>query len=385
MSMTQSFIYSDILQQLGWFDPQSNFERLADVNYVHWINKAIKIDSKTVIGYFPGCFAEFHDGHVSVIESFVSMIKHFTDNYVVVIAPANTDYTVSKYGQDSLYATNRYRFDKIVEKLKDTKYNICIDLNPMLNNDRDFNFTDLVHDFVVRQLGSYDNLVMSNVPYILSGKDREYFTKLGLLTNKLQFFYCPDTTGLSSSNAIKDNPKPVVKKKVYLRCNELWEFTMFSATFHDHYSDIIPVYMKTEIGMAQRLKNETNAEVTICKEYKNILPYVPFHREFEHPLMTSNTYNGDIDKLRNKVVLDSDIYTGGTKRCLEMLGCKVVAVMDYTLQQDNIEIVDFADFYNDDYRYPFYDISTRCSMLPFTKEDHKTFLVFKQQIKRLCK
>lgn len=58
--MTESFIYSDILQNIGWFNAGNPYKKLGDVNYVHYINGKVSIDKDTIIAYFPGCFAQFH-------------------------------------------------------------------------------------------------------------------------------------------------------------------------------------------------------------------------------------------------------------------------------------------------------------------------------------
>lgn len=379
--MTQSFIYSDVLADLGWFNPQQEFKKLADVNYVHYINQPWEINAHTVIGYFPGCFAEFHDGHKSVIDEFKKYVHQFTRNYLIVIAPANTDYTVSKYGTDSLHATNKYRFDKIVEVLKDYDGNVAIDLNPMLNNDRDYNFTDLLKDFVERHIGNFKD--MQQVPRIICGKDRAYFKNLEKITDKIKIFYASDTTQLSSSGFITKEPKLIKKKDVYLRCNSMDEYDAFRRFFSKHYNSITPVLLQDELCQAENISNHINADVTICKEYASFLPYIPFHRTFIHPLISNNNHTGFDGSLAGKIVLDSDIFTGSTRLAINKLGGTLVAVMDFCNMQDTHEIVDFSDFYNDNYRYPYYDISTRCSMLPFTMNDHKVYNEFVKYAKHI--
>lgn len=380
--MTQAFIYSEILAELGWFDPRQEFKRLSDdVNYVHYINTPISINEDTIIAYFPGCFAEFHQGHVSVIDEMKVVLEEITQNYLIVIAPANTDYTVSKYGAESIHATNKYRYDRIVDVLNGYEGNVAIDLNPMLNNDRDYNFTDLLKDFVERHVGCFDSL--KNPPYIVCGKDRKYFHNLEKLTKKIRVFYAPDTTQLSSSNLIKSEPKKIQKKKVFLRCHNHEEYELFVDFFSKHYADVVPVFFEREIERAKEISEREAAEVTICKDYASFLPYVPFHRSFLHPLMSANTHVGDVDALKGKVVLDSDVFTGSTRDAVERTGGKLVAVMDFSNKQDILEIVDFPDFYDDNYRYPYYDISTRCSMLPFTEKDHVEYEMFMRCVQRL--
>ncbi len=88
--MTESFIYSDILQSIGWFNAGNPYKKLGDVNYVHYINGKVNIDKDTIIAYFPGCFAQFHDGHITVINEMKLILSSVSDNYVIVLAPAKT-------------------------------------------------------------------------------------------------------------------------------------------------------------------------------------------------------------------------------------------------------------------------------------------------------
>ena len=374
--MTESFIYSDILQNIGWFNAGNPYKKLGDVNYVHYINGKVNIDKDTIIAYFPGCFAQFHDGHITVIDEMKHILSSVSDNYVIVLAPANTDYTVSKYGADNVYASNKYRYDRITSKLEGVTGNIAIDLNPMLNNDQDYNFTDLLKDFVERHVEKFDDLV--NAPFIMCGKDRDYFKNIELLTNKIKIYYSHDITQLSSSQLIKESPKTFVKKICHLRCNNVEQLGVFHKYFKHHYKEIVPVYLKHELEQAK--KKSEFADITICKEYADILPYVPFHRNFIHPLTSDNTYTGDASLIDNNKVLDSDIFTGGTAREIVRLGGCLTSVMNFYHKTDTDELVDFNDFYDEKYCYPYYDISERCSMMPFTKKDHENLAEFKQYI-----
>lgn len=375
--MITSFIYGEILDQLGWFDCGKPYSRLdEEANYVHFINQPITINEDTTIAYFPGCFAHFHDGHLSVVDDIKQSLEKINDNYLIVIAPANTDYTVSKYGADSVYATNKYRYDRICEVLKDYKGNVAVDLNPMLNNDRDYNFTDLLKDFVDRHI-AFEQL--THAPYIVCGKDRDYFTNLTKLTSKIRVWYGQDNTGLSSSDYIKNNPKPLPKKVCYLRCQNEHQYISFREFWSDQYVDIRPIYLSKELLRAEKMVPQ--ADVTICKDYAHLLPYVPFHRKFINPLDSNNGHEGDVEKLRGKQVLDSDIYTGSTARAIEQLQGTLLAVIDLSNDNDIVECVDFADFLEDNYCYPHYDISLRCSMKPFTKAYHDRLEMFKIYIK----
>lgn len=377
--MIKSFIYTDILNDIGWFDSVKPFKKLAKVNYIHFINGIKQINKDTVIAYFPGCFAHFHEGHISVIDEMKDTLEKQTDNYVIVLAPANSDYTVSKYGADSVYASNKYRYDRITQLLTGYDGNVAIDLNPMLNNDRDYNFTDLLKDFVERHVADFDYL--KHAPYIMCGKDRAYFKNLELLTKKIRIFYADDATQLSSSGFIKEKPKQIVKKVCHLRCKHIRQLELFKMFFRNQYSRIEPIFLEDELTLAK--EKSKDADVTICKDYADILPYVPFHREFTHPLISNNSHTGDSSLLIGKRVLDSDVFTGGTERSILALGGSLVSVMDFSSKTEEHELVDFNDFLDGKYRYPYYDIATRCSMRPFTYEDHKNLTSFKRYIKTI--
>lgn len=378
--MDNCFLYSEILEKIGWFDCQQSFKRLdKNVNFVHFINQPITIDCNTLIAYFPGCFAHFHDGHITVIEQMKKLLQSITDNYVIVIAPANSDYTVNKYGQDNVYASNKYRYDRIVEVLDGYEGNIAIDLNCMLNNDRDYNFPDLLKDFVERHISSFDDL--THIPYVMCGKDRQYFKTLELLTNKIRIFYGDDTTQLSSSQFIKQNPKTFNLKTCYLRCNNPRQYYAFIDFFGHNYKSVIPIFLREELRVAEM--SAKFADVTICKEYAHLLPYIPFHRQFSHPLITKNGFVGDIGQLAGKLVLDSDSFTGGTARAISNMGGTLKPIFRFNDRTASCELVDFNDFYDDNYCYPHYDIAERCSMLPFTKYDHENLRQFKLFIKSI--
>jgi hypothetical protein len=213
----------------------------------------------------------------------------------------------------------------------------------------------------------------------MCGKDRAYFKNIECLTNKIRVFYVDDTTFLSSSGLIKNKPKTFVKKTCHLRCNNVEQFSVFHKYFKHQYKEIVPVYLKDELEIAKR-KSEF-ADVTICKDYADILPYVPFHRNFIHPLSSDNTYIGDASLIDNNKVLDSDVFTGGTARAIVKMGGCLAAVMNFIHKTATDELVDFNDFYDDKYCYPHYDISERCSMMPFTSTDHKNLAKFKNHIK----
>lgn len=379
--MNKSFIYSDFLASIGWFETKLPFESLSNVNYLKFINEPNKITSNTLIAYFPGCFAEFHIGHLDVVKQAVDRCKEITDDYLVVIAPANADYTTEKYGKDSLFATNKYRYDRICERLQGIEGNVAIDLNTMLNFKIDYNFTDLLFDFVSRQNVNYNDLV--HTPRIVCGKDRDYFSNLVKVTDKIDVFYVEDTTGASSSGHIKTvgNTK-VTKKTLLLRCNNKKQFKLFVKWFGKDYNKVIPHLISYEKMFAKQLHKAHKFDVTICKDYADFLPYVKTHRTFENPLADAkgNVSDGTFQGLK---VLDSDIFSGTTKNYIANQGGTLYAVHDFSDKLDEWELLDIDDFYKDDFCYPYVDISSRCSLPAFDLDFHNKFQEFKLELKNI--
>lgn len=381
--MDPSFIYSDLtvpdLGSLGWFQPKAPYATLADVNYVKFISQPKAITRTTLVAYFPGCFAQFHEGHLGVVKQAVAYCQAVTDDYLVVVAPANSDYTTDKYGKDSLFATNKYRYDRICEVLKDIDGNVAIDLNPMLNYQVDYNFTDLLHGFVTRHV-AYDDLV--HVPAIVCGKDRDYFLNLEEATDKLQVMYVDDTTFASSSSHIQSvgNTK-VVKKNLLLRCNTEAEYELFVKYFHDQYNEIVLALLEDEIQDASRWNDKEKFDITICKDY-TFLPYVKVHRRFDDPLSSVDGHitEGSFDGLK---VLDSDVFSGGTRKFIEHSGGSLYTVYDFSDTLDQYELLDIADFYKPEFAYPYVDISSRCSMQAFDLAAHINYNEFQKELR--CK
>lgn len=386
-----SFIYSHInasekaLGALGWFEPKVAFEPLAKVNYVKRCGKAtgVTFNDETLIAYFPGCFAEFHVGHLDVVNQAVAACAAITDNYVVVVSPANTDYTTEKYGHESLFATNKYRYDRITAMLADVKGNVVIDLNPMLNFKADYNFTDLVCDFVSRQGMDWHEL--HHVPRIVCGKDRKYFADLVTITDKIDVLYVDDTTGASSSALIKEATiTKVPKKDLLLRCDNVEQYELFKKFFSDQYNTITCQLLSDEIEVAKALHAIHKFDVTICKDYAGFLPYISTHRKFTNPLSSGDGHitNGNFESLK---VLDSDVFSGGTKSFIDNQGGKLYAVHNFEGQLNTKELLDIAGFYSAKWQYPYVDISSRCSMRAFTFEDHKNFQTFRNELQKIAR
>lgn len=367
--MNKNSLYTRILESLGWFDA-GKFEPLGLVNQVYPKNS---FHAKKVIGYFPGCFAEFHAGHISAIQKFTEPLV----DPLVVIAPSNANYTFEKYG-DVEQASNKYRFDKIksFEKELDEKIgkgNWCIDLNPMLNFDRDHNFTDLLEDFLHRHGSSLDTIEFK--PYIICGKDRDY-RKLETVTDKLSVFYAKDTTRESSSRLIAESPKPRKKKKLFLRVEHEEQYNLFKSWWSEQYESIEPIYLHQELDILEGKISKFTA--TCCKDYKHLLPYIHISRRWDNPLMQSDHWTDG--HILNLNIVDSDIYTGSTRDFVESKGGQLYSIFDFSGMTDEVEVLDYNDFQKMEFCYPYTDISSRCSMQPFNKSMHEYYNAFREDI-----
>lgn len=382
--MFKSTIYDEVFESLGFFNTREEYRKIEhNYNPIQFIGSKKSINENTAIGYFPGCFAAFHDGHVSVIKKALQELKKISNDYLLVVAPTNTEYTVMKYGVDSAYATNYYRYNIILNRLRQDfgSEATAIDLNPMLNARCDFNFTDQLEAFITAHTGA--NKKLNHTPRIIVGKDRQHYSMLGKLTDRVDFICVEDSTGMSSSAIIKNHPLTIVKKHCLLRCNNYAEFSLFHKYFASEYSIITRVLLENELDRARRLIAEKGPfDFTICKEYAGLLPYVPLSRDFDHALDTPVKFkHGDIN-FEGKKILDSDIYSGSTKRYVESLGGELVAVFDTStgIYPGTHEIVDFSDFKKANYCYPFVDVAERCSMRPFTYEMHLKYEQFRNEI-----
>lgn len=377
-------VYSEILASMGWFDtgmdkPEPFF---GDYRILHPQPRgAGEILPDTLIAYYPGCFAEFHTGHMAVIRETVKAMKAVTDDYRVIIAPANSDYTMSKYG-DVVQASNKYRYDKIMNWLRGAMgmERVHIDLNPMLNFDRDHNFPDLIDDFLKGQGLSLD--VMERAPYVVCGKDRDW-SNLRRATNRIRVFYSQgDSTSSSAIMAAKE-PTPRIKKDLILRCTTWYDFDLFVNHFGDQYKSVKPLYKSHEMDMARALCEKHKFDFTICKEYHSLLPYHQVSRKWHNPLDQSGEfYQRNLPDMDGKLILDSDVFSGSTRDFVESRGGKLIA----TFEVDPVatEVVDYDDMIYNYLQYPHADVAWRCSMAPFTKESHANFAEFLKTANELC-
>lgn len=356
-------LYDEIIDNLGLFVTPKP-KPFQSTNQIY---PKIYFSKNTTVGYFAGCFGQFHQGHFDVIEEWVKMIKKKTNDFLVIIAPANADYTFAKYG-DSEYAQNKYRFDQILLWENDLNKlgNWCIDLNPMLNFSQDHNYLDLLEDFLTRHCYTIDS--MTAAPYILCGKDRDY-RKLESITTKVKIFYVEGDPTKSSSALIKLAPKPRVKKILVLRCKDIHAFNYFKDHWKDQYKRIDILDINSEIEAIQNLIVKSDS--TCCKDYKHLLPYIHISRRWDNPLLQAEHWTDG--NLKGRKILDSDVYTGSTREFVRKNGGDLITMFDFSKDQDTVEVVDFDDFLKPEYRYPFTDISSRCSMQPFSQEMHARF------------
>lgn len=385
----ENYIYSKVLDKLGFFEPKDeNYRIKENYNQIHVISGCEKpITENTAIAYYPGAFGTFHAGHVSAVTKAIEYIKTISpEDYVVVISPANSDYTIEKYGKDSVYSRNDYRFGKICEALEGIEGNVAIDLAPMLNSTCDHNFPTLLKDFVETR-DSIDSIEsLKHKPVVIVGKDRKDFALMKLVVDDIDFLYVEDTTGKSTSQIKSEDSNSVFKKKkVLLRCEKKSHYHLFVSYFAKEYETIFPLYIEDEFLAAHSIWNENKIDFTICKEYIDIgIPYQRLSRKFKHALDVPKEFIHDEDiSFEGKLILDSDVYSGETKRYIESRGGKLISVMDFTNETGEWEIVDFNDFLNTDFCYPDFDIATRCSMRSFSHEDHKNYKNFVKRARDL--
>ena len=363
------------LDEAGYFKPKSEFKPLSDSNFI-MNNKGININKDTLVLYYPGSFGFFHKGHLDIVVRAAKEAMEITDNYVVVISPANSDYAAEKYG-DSNFATNKFRTDQIIKMVSGLDFNIIVDLNPMLNFTVDHNFTDLLRFYINKNIGC-EPIELKYTPVIVGGKDRNY-SILNDLTNEVQFWFYDEQVEYSTSKNC--TPEPLRKKKLYLRVHSIDEYNLFCDHFNDWYDGIEAIYIDDELTFVESLNKDNT--ITICKDYAHILPYIKVSRFYDTPLSDSvhSTTSSDIlSVFKGFTVVDSDIYSGSTKKMVESSGLTMLSLIDLSGQTDNVELLDYDDFKKKDFCYPYVDITSKCSMPPFTLEHHERYKKFISQV-----
>ena len=377
------YIYNNVpeifLEEAGFFVPNEEPLRLSENSYIKNVNNKV-ITEDTLVLYFPGSFGCFHKGHMDIVHRAVADAKNITDDYVLVLSPANSDYAIDKYGYSN-FATNKFRYERIMEQIKDCGYNIIVDLNPMLNYTVDHNFTDLLKWFCDYEVGvNIDELKYA--PVIVGGKDRD-FSIINDLTNLIQFWYYDQQVDFSTSGNYK--PEQHTKHDVLVRVHNDVEFDLFVRYFSSYYNEIKPIYIKDEIKQLKKL--DLDKCITICKDYVNYCHYVKLSRTYETPL-DKPTFTEE-DRLRFSnfygfTAIDSDIFSGGTRDFLNSVGIKTHAFTDLS-KTDNTELLDIDDFKCDNYCYPYIDVASKCSLPAFDCEMHKHYNSFITELKNLEK
>lgn len=377
------FIYDELAmnhqtkQYLGLFDAKlSRFSEIAPSEnfvYSNGISDDVKnkeITKDTLIVYYCGAFTYFHSGHYALMEKAYNDLSKKHKDVRIVISPANSDYIAQKYG-DSVGVSNKQRYDRIVDYLNRSEYSdftksIMIDLNPMLNMVCDFNFTDLLKNFV-EKYHPYDDMV---TPYILCGKDREYFKALEKNTDKLKVYY--DEGDDTSSSDMLSFMGSFKKKHIILRVHTKQEYDIFVSHMSSLYSSITPSYISDEISHVKTLigykKPLHNYIFTNCKDYSDILPYVKISRSFLNPLSNPKIHGSPFKK--GDLVIDSDVFSGLTKNRIEASGATLEAIFDFSDVNDTHDIVDIDDLLKNDFKYPYYDLSSRMGLPLFYAETH---------------
>ena len=376
-----SFIYDEISSdtdktKIGYFkttltaftelEPKLNFDYSLGS-----IKKEIKSD--TIVLYYCGAFTYFHKGHYSLINKAYNEFKTENNDVRVIISPANSSYIYQKYGPE-YNVGNKIRFERIISYFKycDCSFleDIIIDMNPMLNMICDYNFTDLIKNYIEKYL-SYESL--KNTPYILCGKDKSSFKNLELYTDKLKIYYDKGCE-TSSSEILKDLPK-FDKKNIILRVHNIEEFKIFKKFMESKYESITPVLIKDEIKYVLNIADKAirskkyNNIYTNCKNYKDILEYVRVTRAFSHPLDGNPKIESPTIK-PGDLYIDSDCFSGTTKKHIESFGSTLISLHDFRLKQSTHDIVDIDDLYKSNFSYPHYDLSERMGLPLFNTEMH---------------
>lgn len=386
MNKIKSYIYEDIkeefLKESGYFE-SGEFASLSEENFIDNLSDK-EFSEKTKVIYFSGSFGFFHEGHLDVIKRAHKEFSASNMDIVIVVSPSNSDYAKKKYG-DTNFANNFDRYQRILEFREELKkYDVVIDLNPMLNNKIDYNFTDILYYFLSKNINkNVDDI--KNKPVLIGGKDRDY-SKLNDLTNKVRFrFYKEKKVFSTSAEYNKKNIRNNTKKELYLRVNNKKEYDVFYQYMSNYYEKITPIYIENEKKIVKEMiKNNSADYITICKDYADILKYVKVSREYENPLSKSkHKENRELKKEKGKTVIDSDIYTGGTKMFVEQNNLSFFSILDLSKKNKEIELLDIDDFKKEKFGYPYVDISSKCSLPPFTKEMHTIFESLKKEIGKI--
>ena len=376
-----AFIYDELpkdidASKVGYFETLlKDFQEIEpNLNFVYNLSGTKSISKDTVVIYYTGAFTYFHKGHYNLIEKSYNDLKNNHEDVRVIIAPANSSYIHEKYGPE-YNVGNKIRFKRIISFIKESncsfEEDIIIDMNPMLNTICDFNFTDLVKNYIEKYI-PYETLI--NVPYILCGKDKDYFKNLESHTNKLKIYYdkgC-DTSSSANLSAIGS----FEKKHIILRVHTKKEAEVFRKYLGSYYASIHPFLISDEVIYVTDLINNNidsgkyNNIYTNCKNYRGLIDYVRITRIFAHPLDDNPTIESP-KIVEGDLYIDSDSFTGTTKNHIESFGSTLTCLYDFRLKQDTHDIVDIDDLYKSNFSYPHYDLSERMGLPLFDTNMHK--------------
>lgn len=374
--MINSYIYSDILGHqdrinAGYFVPSTPYSPLV-VGFNSYINISYKknFSKNTTVIYYSGAFGLFHEGHLDVVKRANEKANSLNINdYVIVISPTNSDYAVQKYGLYSELSSNKSRTDRIVDAIETSNIpNVVIDLNPMLNFISDQNFTDLLKYFM-------DVNGITAKPVIVTGKDRDY-SSISNHTNLVDSWYMGAEVVCSTSD---HNTEQFIKNRsdLLLRIHNENELNIFKKYLGEYYETITPIYISDELKKVSTFDKETT--ITICKDYKDVLQYVPVHRHYDTPLSNPRHLDNDLSEYKGMLVVDSDIFSGSTKKFITSQGLDMYALIDLRGSTD-IELLDIDDFKIEEFRYPFVDLSSKCSLPAFTNDIHQKIRSLREEL-----
>lgn len=388
-----SFIYKDLdldqnsLEMLGYFPTKKEFHTL-DPNklFQYHLGNFKEITSETVIVYFPGAFSLFHYGHSDLITTCYAELRETYDDVRIIISPANSDYLFDKYGS-STDVTNISRFNRILKALsginisKELFNSISIDLDPMLNTVCDFNFPDLLNNYISK-IGFTFNTIQK--PYILLGKDRSSYKDIQEYTDLFNCYYFIGDSDVSSKD-FKDNMGKFIRKEVLVRVYDTQEFNIFKKHMFPFYNKFKMSLISDECKKVEEYLSVTNSSsnniYTNCKDYESdTLNYVSIKRVFKHPLDKYPTIHCDTTINKDDIFLDSDSFSGATQDYIESFNAKLIPLYNYRYFNTTQEIVDIEDIYKPEFNYPNFDISERLGIQIFTTEMHSIFNDLKQEL-----
>ena len=182
-----SFIYSDIIQtygkkiarKCGYFNTGKDFELLVPYYsdmYDKVFDSLIKyfdnpvINSNTTFMYYPGAFTHFHEGHLDVVKQAYNFISQKTDNFYIVLSPANSDYIKYKYPDLNI----KDLYDNYKDIFNLSKTGIII-IEPRY---KDLNFTEIFSILKQKYSNLFDIELIQNDTELPSLKYKFKFTRL---------------------------------------------------------------------------------------------------------------------------------------------------------------------------------------------------------------